>query len=143
MWLNLLVDDDKCGNITKLKKKHTHKQAHLIIFRPTCNPIFLNIIVFLILKKIIRTGGSITPNSFERKFQQLCDSEIIFRKKNWTGGSPILKYFQKEKNQTGGSPILKMFKKEKRNRRFKYQLDTGRYVKRTLRKRRRKLGLRK
>jgi hypothetical protein len=35
---------------------------------------------FLILKKIIRTGGSITPNSFERKFQQLCDSENIYQK---------------------------------------------------------------
>ncbi len=26
MWLNLFVDDPKCGNLTKLKKKQTKKK---------------------------------------------------------------------------------------------------------------------
>jgi len=38
---------------------------------------------------------------------------LILKKIIRTGGSPILKKKSKE-NQTGGSPILKMFKKEKR-----------------------------
>jgi hypothetical protein len=40
-------------------------------------PYFAEHHCFLVLKKKIGTCGSLTLKSFERKFQQLCDSENI------------------------------------------------------------------